>query len=154
MSGTIFQISISSGGVPKLARREGTVTPLGLEGDAQRDQVHHGGPERALCLYSLERILGLQAEGHPIFPGAAGENLTLSGISWPDVEPGTRWRLGDDVIIEITKHTTPCHNLVDSFLEGDFNRIHHQKHPGWARVYARVLQPGRIVTGGAVRPLD
>ena len=39
--------------------------------------IFHGGPERALCLFSLERILELQAEGHPIFPGAAGENITI-----------------------------------------------------------------------------
>ena len=154
MSGTIFQINISAGGVPKLARREGIVTPLGLEGDVQRNQVHHGGPERALCLYSLERILALQAEGHPIFPGAVGENLTLAGVSWTDLVPGTRWRLGEEVWIEITKYTTPCRHLIDYFLKGDFNRIHQEMHPGWARVYARILTPGRILTGDAVRPQD
>jgi hypothetical protein len=49
--------------VSKWPVREGQVTSLGLEGDRQDDVAHHGGPERALCLYALERILDLQAEG-------------------------------------------------------------------------------------------
>ena len=50
----IFQINRSDGGVPKGPIREGQVTSLGLEGDRHNDTVHHGGPERALCLYSDE----------------------------------------------------------------------------------------------------
>ena len=151
MNGTIFQINSSPGGVPKLARLEGLVTPDGLEGDAQRNTISHGGPMRALCLYSLERILALQAEGHPIFPGAAGENLTLSGLPWEAMTPGTRWRLGEEADIEITKYCTPCSHLTAFFLEGEFNRIHQEKRPGWSRVYARVLASGRIRTGAPIR---
>lgn len=64
----IFQINISRGGVPKQPIPIGEVTPLGLVGDVQRDRKHHGGPERPLCLFSLEHILALQAEGHPSTP--------------------------------------------------------------------------------------
>ena len=63
----IFQINVSSGGAPKLPVHAATVTPGGLEGDHQNDRKNHGGPDKALCLYSLERILALQAEGHPTF---------------------------------------------------------------------------------------
>ena len=52
----------------------------GLEGDRQRDLRFHGGPLRAVSLYSLELIEALQAEGHPIAPGAMGENLTMAGV--------------------------------------------------------------------------
>ena len=52
--------------------------PAGLEGDRHRNRKLHGGPDRALCLFSLERIEALQAEGHPIEPGTLGENLTLA----------------------------------------------------------------------------
>src|SRR5437660_8273239 len=77
MQGRIFQLNMSPGGVPKLAVREAMLTTTGLMGDVQKFTDIHGGPERALCLFSLERILELQAEGHPIFPGAAGENITI-----------------------------------------------------------------------------
>src|SRR3954447_5109753 len=62
----IFQLSRSTGGVPKLAVREAHVSMLGLDGDGHDHPKIHGGPERALCLYSLEVIAQLQAEGHPI----------------------------------------------------------------------------------------
>jgi MOSC domain-containing protein YiiM len=50
-SGRIFQINISDGGVPKKWVRQAYVKRLGLEGDCQNNTVHHGGPERALCLF-------------------------------------------------------------------------------------------------------
>ncbi len=143
----IFQINLSDGGVPKLAVRRAEVRRLGIRGDRQRNLKVHGGPERAVCLYSLERILGLQAEGHPVFPGALGENVTVSGLNWESVTPGARLQLGDQVLLEVTQYTTPCNNLIDSFKSGDFSRHSQEKYPGWARVYARVIQEGEIQTG-------
>ncbi len=145
--GRIFQINISKGGVPKLAVRQAQVTPLGLEGDQHRNMVNHGGPERALCLYSLERIQALQAEGHPVFPGSVGENLTLSGIDWEQMTPGARLRLGQQVLLEITKYTTPCSNIQESFAGKEIGRILQDKNPGWSRVYARVLSQGELTVG-------
>jgi len=147
---SIFQINASQGGVPKLPVREAEVTELGLVGDVQKHTKVHGGPMRALCLYSLERILALQAEGHPIFPGSTGENLTLAGLDWDAVLPGARLRLGDTVEIEVTKYTEPCPKITGSFAGGDISRMAQDKHPGWSRVYTRVLTPGRIVTGDKV----
>jgi MOSC domain-containing protein YiiM len=80
-TGTIIQISVSQGGVPKLAVPQAHVTPLGLEGDRQAHPEIHGGPNRAVCLWSLEVITALQQEGHPIAPGCAGENITLAGLA-------------------------------------------------------------------------
>ena len=86
-NGRIFQVSISSGGVPKGGVPEAFITTNGLEGDAVQHSKIHGGLERAVCIYSLERIHLLQEEGHPIFPGAVGENLTLSRIDWREMIP-------------------------------------------------------------------
>jgi MOSC domain-containing protein YiiM len=146
----IHQISLSNGGVPKLPVHSARVTPLGLEGDRQNDQEHHGGPDRALCLYALERITALQAEGHPIFPGSTGENLTLAGLDWAQVLPGTRLLLGGEVVIEITRYALPCAKIADSFTAGELSRIAQEQHPGWARVFAKVLVPGHVQTGNNV----
>lgn len=154
MDGRIFQLNRSAGGVPKLAVREARLTPSGLEGDRQRDLRFHGGPERALCLYSLERILELQREGHAIFPGSVGENVTVVGLDWQRLEPGARLALGDEAVIEITRYTTPCKTIADSFAGRDFRRISQKEHPGSSRVYARVLQEGRLAVGQAVRLLN
>lgn len=149
--GWIFQINASNGGVPKLSRKLGEVTFNGLTGDNQANLDVHGGPERALCLYSLERILALQAEGHPIFPGSAGENLTLAGLDWSLVNPGTRLQLGADVLVQVTRYTSPCNTISGSFMKNDYSRISQKVFPGWSRVYAQVIQPGTIQVSDAVR---
>jgi MOSC domain-containing protein YiiM len=151
MNGRIFQLSRSGGGVPKLAVREALLTEGGLEGDRQRALRFHGGPWRALCLYSLERILELQSEGHPVFPGSVGENVTVTGLEWGGLAPGVRLALGGEALIELTGYTAPCKVIADSFANREFKRISQKTHPGDSRLYARVLQGGRLSVGDAVR---
>jgi MOSC domain-containing protein YiiM len=146
----IAQINLSDGGVPKLPVHCATVTALGLEGDRQNDLAHHGGPDRALCLYALECLTALQLEGHPIFAGATGENLTLGGLDWALIVPGVRLRLGDEVIVEITQYASPCQKIASSFAGAEVARMSQERHPGWARVYARVLAEGHIRIGDRV----
>jgi MOSC domain-containing protein YiiM len=150
VTGRVHHINVSRGGVPKLPLLEATVGELGLEGDSVANPDIHGGPERAVCVYSLERIEALAAEGHPIAPGTAGENLTVAGIDWTLVRPGMRLSLGADVVLEITRFTTPCTTIRGSFRDRDSNRIHQNLHPGWSRAYARVVAGGRIRTGDPV----
>lgn len=149
----IHRINVSRGGVPKLPVEKARVTRLGVEGDAQANRKYHGGPERALCLYALEVIDRVAAEGHPIAPGTTGENITIVGLDWSTLAPGTRLRLGDEVEIELTSYTVPCRTIAASFVAGGFRRILQEKHPGESRLYARVLREGRIRTGDAVRVL-
>src|ERR1051325_7108870 len=82
----VFQINASSGGVPKLALSSALVNDLGILSDSHHDTKHHGGPDRAICLYSLEHIIALQQEGHPIFPGSVGENITTFGLELSSLE--------------------------------------------------------------------
>jgi MOSC domain-containing protein YiiM len=151
--GRIFQLNVSNGGVPKLAVREVLLTPGGLEGDRQRDLRYHGGPDRAVCLFAFERILELQAEGHPIVPGSVGENVTVAGLDWSRLAPGARLALGEEALVEIAGYTSPCKRIAASFLEGDFKRISQKLRPGDSRLYARVLRPGRVRVGQGVRVL-
>lgn len=154
MEGRIFQLNVSNGGVPKLAVREAVLTSEGLGGDRQRDRRYHGGPERALCLFALERVMELQAEGHPVFPGSAGENLTVVGLDWSRLAPGARLALGDEALVEISSYTTPCKIIAASFTGGDFKRISQKQHPGHSRLYARVLRPGRLAVGQKITLLS
>lgn len=146
----VFQINISDGGVPKCPVRAAEITALGVTGDTQKNREVHGGPERALCLFSLERIMALQEEGHPVFPGSTGENLTVSGLPWDEMVPGVRLLLGSEVRIEITSFTAPCPKIAESFVEGNFRRCSQDDHPGSSRVYARVLRPGPLRVGDAI----
>lgn len=142
-------INVSHGGVPKAAVVEALVTKQGVAGDRQRDLRFHGGPDRAVTLFSSERIDLLRAEGHPISIGSTGENLTVSGLDWEALGPGARLSVGE-VELEITSYTSPCANLVASFVGGDFKRIAQKLHPGWSRLCARVLREGRVRVGDRV----
>jgi MOSC domain-containing protein YiiM len=149
-AGRIFQLNTSDGGAPKLAIRQAKVTLLGLVGDRQRHLDVHGGPMRAVCLYSLEHILALQEEGHSIFPGAIGENITLSGLDWSLVVPEARLYLGDEVQVEITRYTNPCSHIGPAFKEEAIERVSQKTNPGWSRLYAKVLRPGLLTSGDRV----
>jgi len=153
MRGEVVQVSVSPGGVPKRPVEAGIVGELGIEGDGHRDKKHHGGPERALCLWSIERIEALQTEGHPIFAGAAGENVTVRGINWDLVVPGVQLRFSQ-VLCEITGYASPCDNNSDWFKEGEFVRMSQKLHPGWSRTYARVLETGVIRPGDPVELIE
>lgn len=144
--GVIVSINVSPGGVPKRPVQSARVTPAGLEGDGQRDRRHHGGPDRALCLYALERIEALQREAHPVTPGSLGENLTIGGLNWDVVRPGARLITGR-VQIEITTYASPCGTIRSSFANHDSSRISEHEHSGWSRVYARVIGEGDLRVG-------
>lgn len=138
------------GGVPKLPVAAALVTAAGMAGDQQRNLKYHGGADRALCLYAVERLDALRREGHPIAIGTTGENVTVGGIDWALVVPGARLALGAAVLIEITSFTRPCRTIAGSFLGGRTGRVSQRTHPGWSRVYARVLAGGTVHEGDEV----
>ncbi len=150
--GRVTHVNISDGGVPKRSIPRAHLTRLGLQGDRVQNPGIHGGPDRAVCLYAIERIRALQAEGHPIAPGTIGENLTLEGIDFTQLAPGSILRIGETAVLEIVSYTTPCKTIARSFHDGDSLRIHQERHPGWSRLYARVLTEGEIEAGMACRP--
>ncbi|HEX2649980.1 MAG TPA: MOSC domain-containing protein [Burkholderiales bacterium] len=150
MEGLVHSINISDGGVPKLPRTSVAVRKTGLQGDRQRDLEYHGGPNRAVSIYSLELIEKLRAEGHPIAVGTIGENLTLSGLDWAALGPGVRMEVGE-VEIELTADAPPCRNIAPSFSDRVFTRVAQKAHPGWSRFYARVLKEGTLRVGDRVR---
>jgi MOSC domain-containing protein YiiM len=126
------------------------VTEHGVKGDRQADHKNHGHPEQALCLYAMEVIQRLQAEGHPIGAGSTGENITVAGLNWERIVPGVRLRLGSEVVAEVTGYATPCWKNARWFADGDFERMSHESHPGEARVYARVLKGGALREGDII----
>ena len=154
MTGRIVQVSVSRGGVPKTAVPAARVTAAGVAGDAHRDVEHHGGPDRAVCLFALEAIDALRGEGHAVVPGALGENVTVQGLAWEAVTPGARLLLGAEVLLEVTRYTSPCLNIAAAFVGRDYARVSQKRHPGWSRVYARVLAEGTIAAGDPVRLLE
>jgi MOSC domain-containing protein YiiM len=147
--GQVVAINRSDGGVPKSQIAEAFITELGIEGDRQANPNIHGGPERAVTVFSLEVIQALAREGHPIGIGTTGENLTVSHLDWTLVAPGSELMVGP-VRLQVTKMAAPCFKIKDSFENRDESRISHKLHPGWSRACARVLQTGTVRVGDPV----
>jgi len=151
MTGSIAQINISRGGIPKLPIPEAVVTPEGIQGDSWAHPQFHGGPKQALLLICIESIQELIAKGYPLYPGALGENLTTTGLDRRQMRSGQRYRIGE-VLIEFTKVRSPCSTL-DVYGPAIKGEIYDAKvkagdpsSPRWALsgFYAAVLQPGTV----------
>jgi hypothetical protein len=147
--GSVAGLHVSGGGVPKRPVSRVDVGVRGVVGDVQRTRRHHGRPWQAVCLWSSDVIDRLAAEGHPIGPGSAGENVTISGIDWAELRSGVRLEIGS-VLVETSVWSLPCTKNAQWFVDGDFNRMHHERERGVSRMYAWVVEPGQIGVGDPV----
>ena len=151
MTGTVVQINISRGGIPKYPIREGYVTPLGIEGDSCAHPRFHGGPRQALLLICAEAIELLTAKGYPLFFGALGENITTRGIDPRQLRIGQRFRLGE-VVVELTKVRVPCsalHVYGNSIKRDLYDRQVKAGNPasplwGLSGLYASIVRTGMV----------
>ncbi|HTT65065.1 MAG TPA: MOSC domain-containing protein [Bryobacteraceae bacterium] len=155
--GTIVQINVSLGGIPKRPIVSGVITPLGLAGDACAHPQIHGGPLQAVLLIGAETIEELKARGYPVFYGALGENLTTRGLDRRELRIGDQLRAGA-AILEITKVRGPCATL-DVYGPAIKQEIYDARvkagdaaSPRWGMsgFYARVVEPGPVHTGDPV----
>ena len=147
--GRVAGVFLGDGGVPKRAVSAAEVGSDGVAGDRQSTRKHHGRVWQALCLWSADVVQALVAEGHPIFPGACGENLLLSGIEWAALRPGARIQIGT-VLAEVSMPTIPCKQIRPFFTGGAIKRIDNDRHPGSSRWYASVVSPGHVAVDDAV----
>jgi MOSC domain-containing protein YiiM len=157
VTGTIVQISISRGGLPKRAIAEGVLTPLGIEGDAHAHPQIHGGPQQAVLLMTAETIDELAARGYAVSYGAMGENLTTRGLDRRLLRTGQRLRLGS-ALIELTEIRVPC-STQDIYGAGLKSEVYDAEvkagdvtSPRWAMsgFYAAVIRPGVVRSGDEI----
>ena len=152
MQGTIIQVNISPGGLPKRAVSGSVdITPLGLAGDRHAHPNVHGGPRKAVLLIAAEVVDDLTERGFPLFYGAMGENLTTQGIDIRDLRIGDQIRAGG-ALLEITQPRGPCTQL-DIYGESLKYEVYDQRvkqrdpaSPRWGMsgFYASVLRPGPV----------
>jgi MOSC domain-containing protein YiiM len=158
--GTVVQVSVSQGGIPKRAIPLAEVTESGITGDAWRYSFH-GGRRKALLLITIEGIDELVSEGFAVFPGALGENLTTRGLDRRGLRLGQRFRVGE-AAIELTQIRLPCGTL-DLYGSGVQAAVYDARvqacdpqSPRWglSGFYASVIQPGVVRPGDTVALLD
>ena len=143
-TGTVAHMHASKG-LPKKPVDSAVIGWSGVEGDVQSSRVHHGRPWQALCIWSTDAIDTLRAAGHPIAPGFAGENITVSGIPAGAFRPGAQFRVGS-VRGFVTDYAWPCSQNKAWFADGDFMAMCHET-TDLSRVYAMVTATGTVSVG-------
>jgi len=121
----------------------------GLLGDHVCSAAEHGGPDQAVYAYAREDLDEWATElGVPLTPGTFGENLTTSGIDVTEARIGERWRIGDTVVLEVTRPRIPCRTFAAWLGYRDWiKQFTVRATPG---AYFRVIVPGEIRTGDPV----
>lgn len=146
--GVVAGLFLSDGGVPKTAVDSVEIGWRGVLGDRQASRQHHGRPWQAICLWSADIVADLAQAGHPIRPGSAGENVSIRGLDWSAAKPGARLTLGT-AVLALSAYAIPCSKNARWFADGDYERMSHERSDR-SRLYARVLQPGRVSIGDRV----
>jgi MOSC domain-containing protein YiiM len=120
---------------------------VGLAGDRVYDLKHHGGDDQAVYAYAREDLDGWESVlGRPLADGVFGENLTTIGVDVSGALIGERWRIGADVVLEVSCPRIPC-GTFQGWLERD----------GWIKEFTRAALPGaylRVIEPGEIRAAD
>ncbi|MFD5158457.1 MOSC domain-containing protein [Streptomyces hawaiiensis] len=121
----------------------------GLAGDAVCKLEHHGGDDQAVYAMAREDMDEWERElGRTLADGAFGENLTTQGLDVSGALIGERWRVGPEVVLEVTSGRIPCRTFQGHMDEkGWVKRFTLRGAPG---AYLRVIEPGEIRAGDAV----
>ncbi|MFJ4900499.1 MOSC domain-containing protein [Streptomyces sp. NPDC088727] len=116
---------------------------VGLAGDRVYDVKHHGGADQAVYAYAREDLDGWEGElGRPLANGVFGENLTTLGLDVNGALIGERWRIGADVVLEVSCPRIPCGTFQGWLArDGWIKRFTRAALPG---AYLRVIEPGEI----------
>jgi MOSC domain-containing protein YiiM len=160
MPGSIVQINVSTGGLPKRPVERARIGAAGLEGDRQAHPAIHGGARKALLLIAAEVVDELAARGYPVFYGALGENLTIRGIDVGGLGIGNRLRVGT-ATVEITQVRVPCAQLdvYGKSIQGELYdarvKAGESGSPRWGRsgFYASVIEAGAVAPGDIITPV-
>lgn len=125
----------------------------GIAGDPILDRGHHGGDDQAVYAYAREDLDTWAAElGRELPGGVFGENLTTIGVDVTGALIGERWRVGPEVLLEVSLPRIPCSTFAHWMDDrGWVKRFTEVGKPG---AYLRVLRPGQIRAGDSVEVVE
>ena len=144
MPAVLAQLNVSGGGMPKRPVLFARVTAAGVDGDRQRNRKYHGGPDRAVCLFSEELYDELRDAGVDMPAGSVGENLTIRGLDLRKLAKGDRLRVGAECVIELTDVRVPCRQL--QMWDPDLPELIVGRS-GWV---AKVVREGEVRAGDVI----
>ena len=121
------------------------LTKQGFAGDGVGDRNHHGGSDKAVCLYAMDHYAYWEKLLKITMPDAAfGENLSLSGLNEDDVCIGDIYRTGTSTV-QVSQPRQPCGTLAARYGREDFVKL--VVDSGRTGLYVRVLEGGMVKAG-------
>ena len=118
------------------------LSKTGFARDEQADQIHHGGVDKAVCVFNYLAYPTYEVFlGQDLQPGAFGENITVSGCSEQDTYIGDIWKLGE-AIVQVTQPREPCFKLGVKYNDKELPLKF--KTTGITGYYFRVLEEGYV----------
>ena len=141
----------------KTAIRKNTVDKVFLskesfQGDGVADLKHHGGPDRAVCMYPFEHYALWEKEfGKPLPTAAFGENVTVTNMIEDKVYIGDIYRLGE-AVIQVTQGRVPCHT-IDRHLDMT-PLLKAMVKTGFTGYMCRVLEEGYVSADSKIELLE
>lgn len=108
---------------------------------------------RQVHLIHQELLEELERGGFQVAPGELGENVTTRGVDLLNLPTGTRLRLGQNAVIELTGLRNPCAQL-DKFQNGLLKAVLDRDEEGnlvrKSGVMAIVLEGGAVLPGDPI----
>ncbi|MFB7592645.1 MOSC domain-containing protein [Streptomyces sp. NPDC056169] len=122
----------------------------GVAGDAVCDLRFHGGDDRAAYAFAREDMDAWERElGRALANGSFGENLTTRGLDVNGALIGERWRIGEDVVLEVTGGRIPCRTFAGFVEEKGWVKRFTQSTAGPGALL-RVISPGEVRAGDPI----
>jgi MOSC domain-containing protein YiiM len=125
----------------------------GVAGDVICDVRHHGGPDQAVYAYAREDLDRWAARlERELRSGMFGENLTTYGLDVTGALIGERWRIGENLVLDVSAPRIPCRTIAGWLGErGWIKTFTEQARPG---TYLRVIEEGVVRGGEAIAVID
>ena len=139
---TVLSINISEKkGTPKTTITEGTlIENFGFAGDAHAGKWHR--QVSLLAKESIEKAKGMRTDG--LCHGMFAENITTEGITLHTLPVGTKLKIGDEAVIEISQIGKECHDGCA------IRQLVGQCIMPKEGVFARVLRGGLVRAGDEI----
>ena len=106
---------------------------------------------RQVHLIHSELLEELESVGHTVSSGELGENVLTRGIDLLDLPKGTRVKLGEHAVVEITGLRNPCQQVED-FQGGLLSKVAFKDNNGIIIRKTGVM--GIVLVSGSIRPED
>lgn len=145
MKAEVVAVSISR---KKGMRKENMPEGLLIENHGFKDDAHAGDWHRQVSLLAMESIEKIREKGLDVVPGNFAENITTCGIDLVNLPIGTKVKVGDEVLMEVTQIGKECHNRCAIYYQAGDCVMPREG------IFTKVLRGGTVKKGDPIVIVD